>query len=759
MQELHRIIRRAVVVTALALVAAPAAGQGWIDPIPGRMPVDWGVVKLRTEVHVRVVDRVAEIEVEEWFENRGGGLGEGDYVYPLPGEAVFSNFSLYQGDEELRGETMDAERARAIYEEIVRQQRDPALIELIGHGMVRARVFPFQPGETRRITMRYTQVLDRAGDALLFRYAAGARTPGGVRPVPMPRPMPDQRPDIRRGPSDVPLTFELTAEDGTRFRQPFSPTHELVVRRADGRLSVRPERELSGDFTLFLPLARGLVGMSLVTHRPNGAEDGYFMLTLSPGDPRAEDATPRDIVAVVDVSGSMSGSKMRQTQDALRQLLGSLAPRDRFRLVSFSNRVSTYRADWTQATPQEVAAARRWVDALNASGGTNISGALAEAFRLDSPADRLPIVVFLTDGLPTVDETNPEAIAERAERDRSRARVFAFGVGYDVNTYLLDRLSDAGRGATEYVTPEQDVEEAVARLAAKVQHPVLTDLAIDGAPVDLVEMYPAELPDLFAGEELIVLGRYRARGADARGDLRMRGRRGSQTERFTSVVTFASHTTANDYLPRLWASRKVGELMQQIRLNGRNQELIDEVRETALRYGILTEWTSHLVQEPGMVAMDGDMRRRAMPAAPPPAMATGQGAVMSSRESAARRQTSSAAEMAAADAVAEERLEASGIGAAGNGESRRVVAGRVFALRDGVWTDLSAEAATRTLRIQPFSEAYFELIRLLPELEPILSELDSVSVGGGNLTLVFAADGGARLTGDRSALVRDFRAR
>ena len=293
---------------------------------------------------------------------------------------------------------------------------------------------------------------------------------------------------------------------------------------------------------------------------------------------------------------------------------------------------------------------------------------------------------------------------------------------------------------------------------------MLTDLAIDGAPVDLVEIYPGELPDLFAGEELIVLGRYRARGGDARGDLRLRGRRGGQTERFTSVVTFAQHSNANDYLPRLWASRKIGELMQQIRLNGQNQELVDEVRETALRYGILTEWTSHLVQEPGMVAMEGDQRFQSM--SPPPPMApsaqSGQGAVMSSRADAARRSASSANEMAAMDAVAEERLESLGVigsAAGAGGESRRVVAGRVFALRDGVWTDLAAPADARTLRIQPFSEAYFELIRLLPELEPILRELGTASIGGGSLTLAFVDDGGARLTGDRSALVRDFRAR
>ena len=164
---------------ALAFLATttPVTAQGWIDPLPGRS--DPGVVRVHSDVDVRITGRVAEVVVEEWFENRGAGLGEGVYVYPLPGEAVFSNFSLYQGDEELRGEAMDADRARSIYTEIVRRQRDPALIELVGHGLIRARVFPIPAGESRKITLRYTQVLERAGDALQFRYA-GARGLGAL---------------------------------------------------------------------------------------------------------------------------------------------------------------------------------------------------------------------------------------------------------------------------------------------------------------------------------------------------------------------------------------------------------------------------------------------------------------------------------------------------------------------------------------------------------------------------------------------------
>ena len=220
---------------ALLLAAAPAVAQGWIEP-PRHLP-NGTVTKLRTAVHVTITGRIAQVEVEEWFRNDGHGLGEGDYLYPLPGEAVFSNFSLFQGDRELRGETMDATEARSIYEEIVRRRRDPALIELVGHGIIRSRIFPINPGETRKITLRYTQLMNRAGDALQFRYAAGSRNIARLTA---------RSPHLAHGPigaDSVPLTFVLEAEAGDRFRDPFSPTHRVRVERDDGHLRVRPEEE------------------------------------------------------------------------------------------------------------------------------------------------------------------------------------------------------------------------------------------------------------------------------------------------------------------------------------------------------------------------------------------------------------------------------------------------------------------------------------------------------------------------------------
>jgi Ca-activated chloride channel family protein len=687
-----------------------------------------GVVKVRTAVSVRIDGRIALVEVEEWFENRGGGLGEGDYIYPLPGEAVFSNFSLYQGDEELRGETMDAERARAIYEEIVRRKKDPALIELVGHGLVRARVFPINAGEMRKITLRYTQVMERAGEALQFQYAAGGTTL-----------ITDPRPDRPHGPTRAseraPVTFRLVADSGDAFRDPFSPTHELDISRDDGRLVVQPADQLSGDFVVFLPFARETVGITIATHRPAG-EDGYFMLTLSPGDVRGT-TLPRDITAVVDVSGSMSGEKMEQAKAALRQLLSSLGDRDRFRLVAFSSRVWAHRSEWARATPDNVWDARSWVDALRADGGTNIAGALDEAFRLDSDEARLPLVIFLTDGLPSVGEENPEQLAAQAERARRNSRVFAFGVGYDVNTYLLDRLSDAGRGATQYVRPGEDVEEAVGQLVRKVQHPVLADLEIADSPVRLLEIYPERLPDLFAGEELVVFGRYSARSRDARGELTVTGRRANRSESYDTEAVFPEHATGNDFIPQLWASRKIGYLSQAIRLNGPNEELIEEIRETALRYGLLSEYTSYLVQEPMEVALrEGRVGRGvAFDAAAPtsaPMASAGAVAVNAAEQSRVRREAKSKRELEEVDRDMIRRT---------HGPNARHVAGRLFAEREGIWTDMMHADSVDVIEIAPFSDAYFKVLERIPELTEYVTEFGEVLVAGETVSIKFA-DGG-----------------
>src|SRR5262245_29063322 len=283
-------MRWMVVLFSLVLPMS-AAAQGWVEPrpLPGPGLQSQRVEKLRTSVTVRVTDRVAHVEVDELFHNSGAAVAEGDYIYPLAGETVFSDFSLFQGEDELKGETLEAGRAKAIYEEIVRRRRDPALIELVGHGLLRARVFPFAAGETRSVRLRYTQVLERAGDALRFRYVTGARRGNG--PVP-------QAPNTAgRDPESAFMTFTLVADTADRFGDPFSPTHRLQATRDHGRLTIRPIENPTGSLDVFLPLAGPAVGMTLATHRVDG-EDGYFMLTLSPGMVKAA-PEPRDVAVVV----------------------------------------------------------------------------------------------------------------------------------------------------------------------------------------------------------------------------------------------------------------------------------------------------------------------------------------------------------------------------------------------------------------------------------------------------------------------------
>jgi Ca-activated chloride channel family protein len=720
---------------ALALAASPAKAQGWIEVERRSTPelIQRTVTRVGSEVRVTVEGRVARFEIEERFRNDGSRVAEGSYLYPLPGEAVFQNFALWMGEQELRGEMLSAEEARGIYEAIVRQQRDPALLTLAGHGLVRAQVFPIQPGETRKVVLRYTQLLERAGDALRLRYALGQRggSAGGWR---------------------------LEAPGAAGFGTPYSPTHAIATDREAGRLVLSLDPSRGGDVELFLPLRRGLLGTSVVTHAPGG-EDGYVMLLLAPAAEQAGPTVPRDVSFVVDVSGSMSGQKLVQAKEALRQALGTLGSEDRFQLIAFSAGVRHFREGYTRATAENLRAAREFVAALEADGGTNISGALEAAFASTVSEERLPLVLFLTDGLPSVGEQQPDRIAAMAAARGGRARVFTIGVGHDVNTYLLDRLAREGRGSADYVAPEASVEESIGRLMGKLRHPALVNLRLVSSPVRFRDLTPGRLPDLFYGEELVLFGRYEGEGS---GEVVFEGERNGRRERFVAEARFPRHANGNDFIPKLWAARRVGDLTRQIRLEGMNEALVREVRELGLRYGILTEYTSYLVQEPQLAQgpralqprderMHGASRAATLP--PPAAPAEQTGKVAFERAQASGRMLT-ASTLAEADAAAEERLRRD---VADASEVRRV-GGRVFRMQGAVWTDVAHTDSLRLVRVAPFSEAYFAAVRALPELGEALAVGERVIVAGRRASL--ATDPAGRTTlspAELRALVRDFR--
>jgi len=616
---------------------------------------------------------------------------------------------------------MDATQARSIYESIVRAKRDPALIELAGHGMLRARVFPINPGETRKITLRYTQLLDRAGDAWRFRFAGG--------PIATTR------------------SLHIDVDSASRFGDPYSPTHRLTVTRSGERLAIAvPDSSWTGDLELLLPLSRGLVGLSALTYQPVG-DDGHFMLVLAPGAAPDAPRLARDLVAVLDVSGSMAGDKLEQGKAALRQLLSTLRSGDRFRLIAFSSDVRRATPSWTEVTPATLASADAWVESLTATGSTNIAGALHEAFAATPAEGALGIVVFLTDGLPTVGEADPERLADGADRGRGQFRVFSFGIGYDVNTYLLDRLADRARGHSEYVAPGGNIESAVGTLAARIASPVMTDVALSADGVELYDLQPGSLPDLFAGDEMVVFGRYRTSGfgrTAQRLDLTVTGRRGGRSVQFTTSAPSSGGTT-NDYIAHLWAARKAGALARDIRLHGTTTESMNALKQLALRYGILTEYTAYLVQEPGVVAVRPIEER----AAPAPANQFGGAAVARARQDAKAASASVAAEAGVLDEAARARAGAREV---------RQIGGRAFVWRDSTWTDIGHGDSLRVVGVEAFSPAYFALLAALPEVRKAAALEPVVLIAGRRVSLKIGAAGRAEWRpGELEAVVREFR--
>jgi Ca-activated chloride channel family protein len=713
--------------------ASPAAAQGWVEvrstPVSTRpAPIGGPVIRIQSDVRITLDGRIARVEVEERFRNAGSTVAEGTYLYPLPGEAVFTGYSLWMGDQELQGEMQTAEQARAVYEEIVRRQRDPALLTYAGHGLIRAQIFPIQPGETRKVVLKFTQVLGREGDALRLRYAIGPRA--ATRGM-----------GSDGAPQDL-FSMQVTSPVEASFGTPYSPTHEISTRRTSGRLVVTVPGTASGDLDLLFPLRRGLVGTSVLTHASAG-EDGYFMLLLAPPENSATDVIPRDLTLVVDVSGSMSGTKLEQAKAALAQALGALGPQDRFRLIAFSSGVTEFRAGLTPATRAHLADAQEFVSRLSPGGGTNIEGALDVALQRPSTPARVSLVVFLTDGLPSVGQTQPDQIAAAAGGRIGAYRIFTVGVGTDVNTYLLDRLAKEGRGSATYVAPDANMEVAVGGLLGRIRHPALANLRIVSAPVTLVDQQPAQLPDLFYGEELVIFGRYHGTGS---GDVVIEGERNGRRERFTARAQFTSRQPDNAFVPPLWASRKIGELTRTARLEGASPAIVEQIRQLGLRYGLLTEYTSYLVLEPGAVAP-----------APEPALQGGRdaakamsGQVAFERAEASARQ-SEVKTLASANSAADERLARTPAAAGARSDASRRVAGRIFVDRNGVWTDISYQPGDTTVAVAPFSPAYFALVRGLPELAPWLGVGDQVVIAGSRISILIDPKGLTEWRGDRLA--------
>ncbi|MHC4066668.1 MAG: VIT domain-containing protein, partial [Planctomycetota bacterium] len=668
-----------------------------------------------------ITDAVAVTRIDQTFYNPNSRQVEGTYIFPLDDDIALSKFSMFVGGKEIQGQVLDRDEARRIYESIVARKRDPALLEYVGTRMYKARIFPIPPNGDVRVKLEYSQILNAEAGMVRYRYPLGTEK---FSSAPLEQ-----------------VSVVVAIESKTPIKSVFCPTHSMSIKRAsDTHASasfeakqVKPDR----DLVLYYTLSEKEFGLALLSYREAG-QDGFFLARIAPkAVVDAADIVPKDICFVLDTSGSMAGDKIVQAKKALSYCLSSLNPADRFHLVRFSHEASVFTGGLQEATSDNVERAKRFVEGISAEGGTNINEALSAALkpRATQPdAERPFLIVFLTDGQPTVGVTEPTKILQNVTQANVHGvRLFVFGIGDDVNTHLLDKLAQQNHGARDYVGNREDLEIKLSNFYRKVADPVLANLQLTWHKLPVRDLYPQQLADLFSGSEVVLVGRYTGSGAKA---VELHGDRRGTRERHVYEAQFAESDTRHDFLPRLWATRKVGYLLDQIRLHGENKELVDAVAQLAIKYGIVTPYTAYLVNEQQQLitqrggrphVLDRMLQEAARFGANGGSGGGGPGrgrvtlgrkfkkarrspaggvAVADSKE-ALMLQTFAFTDLEAEVTVLDDLAERDEAGKKVN--SVRQVASRTFYYEKGVWIDGSYQEGTATRKIEAFGEEYFAL--------------------------------------------------
>jgi Ca-activated chloride channel family protein len=656
-------------------------------------------------VEVMIEGQVATTYIEQLFRNNNQWLLEGTYFFPLPPDAAVSQLTMWIDGEPIEAKILEKEEARGIYDEIVRQLRDPALLEYMGTDAVQANVFPIPPGEERLVEIEYTYLLPAENGLIHFRYPQTADLYTNA-------PLGEQS-----------IRVELASNEP--IRTIYSPSHSVAVSRKDEfeaivgyeANNVTPDQ----DFELYYTVSPEAIGLNLMTYKEPG-EDGFFLMLVTPGIETAGNVAAKDVILVLDTSGSMDGVKLSQAKEAAAYVVDHLNAEDRFNIVAFSTGTDLYERELVQAAnPGQF---KQFIESLDAVGGTNISGALLEAAaqvnRERADASRPAVIIFLTDGLATEGIVETPLLLETVESQMPvNARIFAFGVGNDVDTILLDSLAQNHRGVTTYVRPSQAIDEAVSGFYAKVGSPVLTDISLDTGAIRTSQIYPAQLPDLFAGTQLVLAGRYRDGGTEM---ITLRGTVNGQEQVFRFADQLFLDKEGQPFISRLWATRAIGHMMQQIRLQGENVELVQSIVNLSTRYGIITPYTSFLIEEDDILEQSGSQRivtetivdedsimEEAEAALGVLAEVSGEVAV--DRAAMEADLAKAEAPMAMATMAPEEQ-------AGGFTRQQRVVSAgsKTFFLRNGILVDSAFDAQVGEPQIVPFaSDAYFDLLNAWPE--------------------------------------------
>ncbi len=673
-------------------------------PIPQPLPNALPVKSIR--IDTKITGQTATTYVEQVFRNDTPYTLEGTYFFPIPENASIVEFAIWENGKKLAGEVRSREEARRIYDEIVRRQRDPGLLEYAGNDLFQASIFPIPPNSDKKLELKYSEVLKADSGTVSYRYPLGTgrnlwrRSDMGIES--RPGNLPPQKFGTVSG------KIEISAKNA--IRNIYSPTHEVEVqKKGENAVAITFEtNDNDNDFQLFYGLSDSDFGMTLLTYREPG-KDGYFLMLMSPRDDVSErELVNKDIVFVLDTSGSMAeAGKMEKARSALLFGIRTLRPGDRFNVISFAGEEHLMEKGMVEASDEGKRRGEEFVKRLQPTGGTNINDSLIASLKQFEKNERPKMLVFMTDGLPTVGETGIERIIANVKAVKNLdIRIFPFGFGYDVNTTLLDRLGSENAGISDYIQPKEDLEVKVSSFFSRVSSPILSDLELDFNSLQTELLYPRKLTDLFRGMQLSIIGRYK--NSDNLRDLviNLKGKSGGEVRTFSyGDLDFPLRSEDNDFLPRLWASRRVGWLIEQIRLNGETKELRDEVTELGTRYGIVTPYTSYLatdgstVAAPSNSAMALDLRKEA---AKRVQQRSGAAAVQMSVQQNAQQMNLS---------ITAERKDNAGQVLVQNSQANQYVANKNFFNQSNVWvdSDFDEKAKLPETNVKFGSDEYFAL--------------------------------------------------
>lgn len=557
----------------------------------------------RYHIRVAINNQLTKTKIDQAFVNPNSFEVDGIYIFPVPEGAALSNLTFSINGELVNGELLSQQKARELYRLSARHGGNRAILEHVGTRAFVVKVPGIPANSERRIQFEYSQIISVDSDLAKYTYPLSLAKSASTL--------------IRN------LHVEMEIESEDELRTVYSPSHEVTIdRKNDHYVHLSYEStnvDPDDDFLCYYSVSNENFGITLLIHRADEKEDGYFMLLVSPKyEVKQTEIIEKDFIFVLDRSGSMAGRKVEQAKEALRYCVRNLNDGDRFNLILFNEDITSL-ADrlnrgeewfggeyWSDSavlsdTLIDVKNGREkaftFIDGIEGRGMTNINEALRVALAEKPDPNRPRIIVFLTDGQPTVGVRHPARILENvAKANRNLSRIFVFGVGYDVNDHLLDKMAADNGGTRNYVTPNEDIEAAVSSLFRKMNEPVLVDVGINFGQMITKELTPKNLPDLFREEQLTILGCYEGQGDTV---LKLRGIIGSEGYEFSKNVHFSKLETDNDFLPHLWAESRIAELVDEAALNGRTAELDEEIERLSKKYGVRTPYTSFVDADDG----------------------------------------------------------------------------------------------------------------------------------------------------------------